>query len=243
MTRILAIDASTEACSVALFNDNEITDRHQLAPREHARLLLPMIDELLARSELTLSQLDAIACHVGPGAFTGIRIAVSVAQGLAFAANLPTIALSTLANLACQGHQSTPIAHWYCAIDARMSEIYYAEFSVDSKALALPSGNEIVVPPLALVEQKQTQQTEPGGYQPAQTGLIGNGWVAYKDQLLQKSVFSEVVREGVLLSDCLPSARFGLEMAKDKLFKKDLLEPQALQPVYLRNQVAAKKSG
>jgi len=237
MTRILAIDASTEACSVALLNDGEITDRYQLAPREHAQLLLPMVDELLAQSGLTLTQLDAIACHVGPGAFTGIRIAVSVAQGLAFSANLPTIALSTLANLACRGHHSNPFAHWCCAIDARMSEIYYAEFKVESAGLAIPTGVEVVISPLKLVQQPQLT-----GQQPAQIGLIGNGWAAYAEQLLKKTAFSGVAETGNLLSDSLPSARFGLTMAEHKLIQKELLEPHQLQPVYLRNQVAVKKS-
>ncbi len=82
MAKFLSIDASTEACSVALQNGDEITERYQLAPRQHANLLLPMVEELLAESQLSINQLDALACQVGPGAFTGIRIAVSGAQGL-----------------------------------------------------------------------------------------------------------------------------------------------------------------
>ena len=97
--KLLALDTATEACSAALWDDGAVLERYQLAPRRHAALILPMLDAVLAEAGLTVAQLDAIAVGCGPGAFTGVRIAISIAQGVAFAADLPVAPMSTLATL------------------------------------------------------------------------------------------------------------------------------------------------
>ena len=124
--KILAVDAATEACSVALYNDGEINSVFEVCPQQHSQKLLPFIDQVLVDSGLTLSQLDGIAYGQGPGSFTGVRIGVSVTQGLAFGADLPVTGISNLAMMAQQAIEQHQAQSVVAAIDARMSEIYLA---------------------------------------------------------------------------------------------------------------------
>ena len=124
MPVILALETSTEFCSVALHIDGKIIANEVPAGQRHSEILLPMIHELLTETELTLRQLDGIAFGAGPGSFTGLRIACGVTQGLAYAANLPVIAISTLEAVAEKIAQNNVIV----ALDARMGEIYHAAY-------------------------------------------------------------------------------------------------------------------
>ncbi|RBL65802.1 tRNA (adenosine(37)-N6)-threonylcarbamoyltransferase complex dimerization subunit type 1 TsaB, partial [Pseudomonas sp. MWU13-2625] len=122
---MLALDTATEACSVALLHDGKVTSHYEVIPRLHAQKLLPMIQELLANAGVTLQQVEAIAFGRGPGAFTGVRIAIGVVQGLAFALERPVLPVSNLAVLAQRAlreHGATQVAS---AIDARMVEVYW----------------------------------------------------------------------------------------------------------------------
>ncbi|TQV85786.1 tRNA (adenosine(37)-N6)-threonylcarbamoyltransferase complex dimerization subunit type 1 TsaB [Aliikangiella coralliicola] len=243
MTKILVIDSSTEACSVALLNDGEVSERYQLAPREHAKLLLPMVQSLLADAELSLTQLDAIGCNVGPGAFTGIRIAVSVAQGLAFGANLPAISLSSLANLACYGQAESDKKAWFCAIDARMNEVYFSGYKV-SDGVATIIGEEMVIPPESI---NWAELSDKLAADFDDVGLIGSGWLAYEKTMLAAPLCREQ-----LIEERFPRALYGLKQAEQIFLdsqKSDsqesssqLLEPEFLQPIYLRNNVAKKST-
>jgi tRNA threonylcarbamoyladenosine biosynthesis protein TsaB len=253
MTRILSIDASTEACSVALLNHGEKTQHYQVAPQQHAKLLLPMVDELLSDSGLALNQLDAIACHVGPGAFTGVRIAVSAVQGLAYGANLPAISLSSLICMALMGFAKTGKKNWLCAIDARMQEVYFSAVSVQSSddiCLSYKEAGEfkeVVVAPENLdAEAIQFQ------FEGESIGLVGSGWQAYEalffeqkasnsaklaEQTLKKSPFNRAL----LFEEVYPNALYSLDYAA-KLFKQNQwLKPEELQPVYVRNPVFKRK--
>ncbi|MGQ9425901.1 tRNA (adenosine(37)-N6)-threonylcarbamoyltransferase complex dimerization subunit type 1 TsaB [Gilvimarinus sp. F26214L] len=137
MTKILALDTSTSACSVALNVDGRIEEEFTVAPQDHTQRLLPMVDGLLAAHEIGLSQLDAIAFTQGPGSFTGLRICVGVVQGLAFGANLPVIPVSSLKTLAAgaaervdprQGAVFVPV------FDARMQEVYWGVYESISES-------------------------------------------------------------------------------------------------------------
>ena len=124
--KLLAIETATEACSVALLVNGILTTRSELAPRRHAELLLPMCDEVFAEAGIARSQLDAIAVGRGPGAFTGVRLAVSAAQGIALGLDRPIVAVSSLAALALDAPDNgAPIL---ALIDARMGEVYAARW-------------------------------------------------------------------------------------------------------------------
>ena len=160
--RLLAIETSTEACSVAVLVDGGVTERFELAPRRHAGLVLPWADALLAEAGLRRRDLDAIAVGRGPGAFTGVRLGISIAQGIALALDRPLLPVSTLAVLALGGLRAQDVGaragaacdHVLAAIDARMGEVYAGAFVRDGggvralapetvsapDALALPTG-------------------------------------------------------------------------------------------------------
>ena len=122
--RLLAFELATEACSVALWNDGEVVERFDVAPRRHAELALPWADALLAEAGVARTQLDAIAVGRGPGAFTGVRLAIAVGQGIALALDRPLVPVSTLATLAMRADGP----HVLAAIDARMGEVYLGVF-------------------------------------------------------------------------------------------------------------------
>ncbi len=132
---LLAIDTSTESASVALSIDGELRSQEQGAQRSHARLLLPMVEQLLSGAQVSLSQLDGIVYGRGPGSFTGLRIACSVAKGLAYAQDLPLYPVSSLAAIANEvlfTHDKPPNTKVLALLDARMNQLYWACFAQDS---------------------------------------------------------------------------------------------------------------
>ena len=146
------------------------TTKYEIAPRKHAELILTMVDELLSKSTLSLTQLDALAFGRGPGAFTGVRIATGVIQGLAMSADCPVVPVSTLAALA-QGaiSESKQVA---CAIDARMEEVYWGLYQADDKNIMQLVGEESVCPPDSINIPKS-----------ANWFGVGSGWETYEQEL------------------------------------------------------------
>src|SRR3569833_3307602 len=130
--KLLAIDTATEACSAALYLDGAVNKRYVLAPREHALLILPMIDELLRDANLSPLELDAVAFGRGPGAFTGLRIAAGVAQGIAYGADLPVVPVSSLAALAQGCYRERGVTRVLATIDARIGEVYWGAYRLGS---------------------------------------------------------------------------------------------------------------
>ena len=218
--KILALDTTTEACSAALQSGNDIHDLYQVAPRRHAELILPMVDDLLEKAGLELAQLDCIAFARGPGAFTGVRLCTSIAQGLAFAAEVPVLGISTLATMA-QGY-SGDVRTILAAIDARMGEIYWGLFQQDEKHCVQALGSEAVCKP---GELEISLDSDIYG--------CGTGWGKYEDILSQKTSKHLVGINPAQLpnaKDMLPLARESLEQGKSCLAKQAM-------PVYLRNKV------
>ncbi len=225
MSRLLAIETSSEACSVALrcHGDLLVRDYHQ--PRRHAELLLPAVRELLAECQLTLNELDAIVFGRGPGSFTSLRIGIGVVQGLAWGASLGVVPLSSLAALAQGGIRRHGLTRGgvITAMDARMDEVFHARFRLAPDLLPELEGDEQVSAPDAL-------QLE------AKAGLIGvgNGFVRYPSLAQRAAVLSAVYAE------LWPSAEDLVPLAEQWLDKQAPLAPHLAQPVYVRDHVADK---
>lgn len=225
--KILAIETATEACSAAVFCEGHINHRYELAPRKHTQLILPMMDEVLSEAGVVQSELDAIAFGCGPGAFTGLRIAVGVAQGLALALDKPLIGISTLAAMAQQVLEEHDSADCMLvpAIDARMSEVYWGCYKNDNGEVVL-QGQEHVTTPEQLIVDGCTDSV-----------VLGSGWEMYHN-----GVFDEPpawVKQSV--RGVFPSAYFVAKLAASAYQRGELLDAANAEPVYLRNNVAKKK--
>ena len=223
MPYLLAFDTATEACSVALRHDGRILSHYEVAPRLHAQRLLPMIQTLLAEAGIGLSALDAIAFGRGPGAFTGVRIAIGVVQGLAFALDRPVLPVSNLAALAQGAHRRLGAQQVAAAIDARMDEVYWGCYQLDQGEMRL-LGSEAVLPP----EQAQLPRGASGDWVAA-----GTGWGTHAARI--------ALRPSATLGDLLPDARDLLELASFAWARGEALPAEEAQPVYLRDKVATPK--
>ena len=144
--KLLALDASTECCSAALLAGGELHLRETITERGHAELILPFIDHLLTGAGLAPRDLDCIAFGRGPGAFTGLRIAAGVAQGLAYAADLPVIGVSSLAAVA-ERVPAEPGEPILICNDARMGELYWGCYARTADGSLVVLGAEHVGPP------------------------------------------------------------------------------------------------
>ena len=225
--KILAIETATEACSAAVLCDEDIVERYEVAPRKHNELILPMCEAVLAECDFTLDQLDAVAFGCGPGAFTGVRIAAGVTQGIAFAHDLPVVSVSTLANLAQQAvHKSDQNKTILSAIDARMEEIYWAIYRRTDDHLVELIGQEHV----------QSPDNLELGIENISYGL-GSGWKTYQNELQQKT---HVQEENIDMS-ALPRASFTALLGKEKFRQRQTVEAADALPVYLRDNVVHQK--
>jgi tRNA threonylcarbamoyladenosine biosynthesis protein TsaB len=230
MTRVLALDAATEACSVALLCDGTVRERSVEAGRDHAQQLITMVAELMAEAQVSWSMLDGIAASIGPGAFTGVRISVAVAQGMAFGAGLPVAPVSTLEALALQLFKGEPGRAMAC-LDARMGEVYWGCFAADSALGLTGAGPPNVGPPDSV--------SLPGG--PGWAGAdsvqpilgIGRGFSAYPTLAARLGVEIDEQR-----SRALPNAREFARLGALRLRLGLGLDPAELQPLYLRDKVA-----
>ena len=221
--RILAIDTATEACSAALWNDGTLSAHFEICPREHTQRILPLVQEVLTESGTTLSELDALAFGRGPGSFTGVRIGIGIAQGLALGAELPMIGVSTLATMAQGAWRKTGATRVLAAIDARMGEVYWAEY----QRVWHGEETEAVLKPDAVAERLAQLSGE--------WATVGTGWQAWPD--LAKA-------SGLTLSSGeieLPAAEDMLPLACYLLAAGKTVAVEKAEPVYLRNEVAWKK--
>jgi tRNA threonylcarbamoyladenosine biosynthesis protein TsaB len=220
---LLALETATEACSAALAVDGDIREVFEVIPRGHSLRILPMVDELMAEAGISIEQVDAIAFGRGPGAFTGLRIAVGVTQGIAFGARLPVVPVSTLAALA-QGCESDKAL---VAIDARMDEVYWGAYQRNSTGEMVLCGEECVVPP------EEIPLPEGDGW----VG-VGTGWGSYNTILIKRCGGQLTGWNGESLPHAADVARLGIAGFN----AGEVTSAEQAIPVYLRDQVAWKKS-
>jgi len=224
--KILALDTATEACSVSLCIGDRMLNRYVELERGHAEHLLPMVDSVLAEGGIALSALDAIAFGRGPGGFTGVRLAASVAQGLAFGAQIGVVPISDLAAVAQRVVQLNPaVRRVLVANDARMREVYWAPFEVDG---VLTSGPERV----SAAAEVQV---------PADRSVV---WAAAGRGLVAWPELAERCRAAgaELHTDLLPRASEVLRLARAAVAARQILDPADALPVYVRDRVAQASS-
>ncbi|MCW8899670.1 MAG: tRNA (adenosine(37)-N6)-threonylcarbamoyltransferase complex dimerization subunit type 1 TsaB [Gammaproteobacteria bacterium] len=221
--KILAIDTATEACSVSLLNDGYCQEIFEVIPRQHTERVLPMVDEILKKADVTLSQLSAVAFNSGPGSFTGVRVGTSVAQGLAFSCDLPVIPVSSLAALAQLAFREENKEQILSAIDARMAEVYWGCYQLESGIMRL-IGKEHVSP---VAEIKQTGQWH----------CQGSGWDTFKTELEQSNLVN--VTSSTL--NCFPHAQDIAILAADMFQQGKMVSAEDAIPSYIRDEVTWKK--
>lgn len=224
MTTLLALDTATEACSVALLHDGKVISHYEVIPRQHAQRLLPMIKTLMAEAGIPLSALDAIAFGRGPGAFTGIRIAIGVVQGLAFALDRPVLPVSNLAVLAQRSMREHGAEQVAAAIDARMDEVYWGCYQAQQGEMRLLGREAVLAPELAALPEGAT-----GDWFAA-----GTGWGTFAERIGVKPSAQD--------SSMLPHAQDLLTLAQFAWARGESLVADEAQPVYLRDQVATPKT-
>lgn len=221
---ILVIDTATEACSAALTYQGRSLSRFEVCPQQHSQRLLPMVDELLAEAGISLTQLDALAFGRGPGSFTGVRIATGMIQGLALGAELPVIAISTLAAMAQQAFIEHGHKRIVAAIDARMDEVYFGRFEERDGIMQVIDAEQVIAPELALAEHELS----------ADWFGVGTGWQAYPQLDPDKRITP-------LTNVLYPAAHAMLPLALQAWQSGQALAVEDAQPVYLRDNVTWKK--
>lgn len=220
--KILALDTATENCSAALWIDGSVLQREVEAERGHAELILSMLDELLQKTSTRLSDLAAIAFGRGPGSFTGVRLAASVTQGLAFGAGVPVVPVSDLQAVAQRAASERVLV----CNDARMQEVYWACFDRGSNGLMQPATPERV--------SKPSEVHLPPGWLGSGAG---RGFTAYTQ--LQERLAAQLT---TVESSLLPRAHEVVLIAAEEVRAGRLHGPQTAVPTYVRDNVARPKA-
>lgn len=223
---ILALDSCSEMCSSALLCDGQYYEQHELTRRGHSDLVLGMMDNLFEQSGSVLTDVDVVAFGRGPGSFTGVRVGVSVAQGIAFARGIPVVPVSSLAAVAHKAAKTLDAEYIAVAMDARMGEIYCAQYHFDGKTVHLLTDERVC---------------EPTAFKPFHQGKcvgVGTAWRVYETPLMAN--FAGVI--GHVDADCYPEARHIIALAEMEIQSGKLLSADQALPVYLRDNVAKKKA-
>lgn len=226
LPNFLALDTSNQYCSITVQAHGKILARHELSEQKHSAMILPMVRELLASADVTLADLDAIVVGVGPGGFTGVRLAVAVAQGLAFAMNKPVLAHSSLEAMAVAAF-ALGYLEVIVGMDARMQQVYWAHYQFIDGQLhtrIAPSLDDVVV----FAEHIRVLQ-EP-------CAVVGNAHQAFAE-VAQMCVQNNHVNIAEI-DHSAPHAEHLLPVANVAWREGRAIPPEQLQPLYVRDKVA-----
>ncbi|MDR7192197.1 tRNA (adenosine(37)-N6)-threonylcarbamoyltransferase complex dimerization subunit type 1 TsaB [Luteimonas terrae] len=220
--RLLAFETATEACSVAIWDDGRVLERFEIAPRRHAELALPWAEALLGEAGIARSQLDVVAVGRGPGAFTGVRLAIALVQGIALALDRPVVACSTLEVLAMRA-RAAPGVPVLAAIDARMGEVYSQAFMQDAEGLRALGPARVSAPDAVDLPGDAT----------AWSG-VGSGFSAVEGALQSRLG----ARFAHIDAAALPHAADLAHLAAAAFARGEAIAPERVEPAYLRDNVA-----
>lgn len=217
--KVLAIETATESCSATLEVDGERFHQGKIAPRQHTELILPMIDELLSQAKIRKNELDLLAFGRGPGAFTGVRIATGIIQGLAYSLNKPVVAISSLRALA----QAYMQEHEYAlvAFDARMGEIYWGCYRATNGLAELKGEEKVIAPDLATLPEDASYIG------------VGTGFGTY-ESILQERFGKNLSK---IEAEVYPGANEILDLAMVEYAVGNQCSAAEVSPVYLRDKV------
>ena len=225
--KLLALDTSSDACSVALQVDNTISETHVVEPKQHTRLLIPMIRDLLRDAGIDPGDLDAVVLGNGPGSFIGMRIGASVAQGLAFGSGLKIVPVSSMAAIAAEVMELYSAAEVIVAQDARMNEAYLGIYRNDGAAIPTAVTDEVLQPIEKIDGLAAANASE--------LFAAGQAWGIYPALLeLNRDAISEIVDVQY------PKARYLLGLGTRAWREGEAIEPENLAPAYIRTKVAEK---
>jgi len=225
MMNILALDTCTESCSAALLYEGEVFEQVEMTQRGHSDLILGMMDGLFRQAGASISAIDTVVFGRGPGSFTGVRVGVGVAQGIAFARDIPVIPVSTLLAVAQGAADKLDSDFIAVAMDARMGEIYCASYQRINGIVEL-LGSERVCPPEQFTPHSEQQLMG-----------VGTCWGEYND-VLRENFAASVVDVAVAH---YPNAAVMIKLAKIEAEAGRMLAAEQALPVYLRDNVAKKK--
>lgn len=225
-SNILALDASTEALSLVLHFQGQTFYHFEECPQQHSQKILPLIDELLDKANCKLKDLDVIGFGQGPGSFTGVRISVAIAQGLAYSTNLPLVGVSTLAIMAQQAFELNGNESVFTGIDARMGEIYFAHYYA-LKGLMVLKNDECVIKPELLTSDYIANDIN--------SVAVGTGFKTYPNAL---DSFDNIT---INTDITLPDAKYMLAHVEAEFLSGNAVKASDAQPKYVRDTVTWKK--
>lgn len=226
---LLAIEASTDACSVGLAIGGDIKCDHRLAPQQHGALVLPMVNQLMSEAGISAKQLDGLAYGRGPGSFTGVRIGVAVTQGIALGADIGVFGVSTMQSIAQGCLREFGDTHVAVSMDARMNEVYYCAYTQDENEAMKALIDEQVCLQQSIHALPETQAMNDSTWRWA-----GSGAERYVDDV--KEYFA--IDDSAIRTDRWPHAQDLLSLALPRILAGEMIAAEHASPVYLRDKVA-----
>lgn len=230
---IVVLDTATEACSVAVNYNGTTTGHYTVSPQQQSVNILPMLQAVLDETGMDKTKIEGIGFGHGPGSFTGVRIAMGMTQGLALGLDIPVVGVSTLAAMAQEAFTQSPgLETVYAAIDARMDEVYFAQYRLVEGLVVLQGTEQVVAPEIALAQMADDANQIKQQMSDGSVALVGTGWEAYSALAVLLSSPVEIT---------LPNARYMIPLVQAAFAQNKGQAVEDAQPQYVRDTVTWKK--